>query len=82
MNTLNGGVAQLVEQSKKRILLYNAHVVQLVGDNGFKSRTVRVRISSWVPFNASVAQLVEQRIENPCVGGSIPSLGTKLSIIQ
>ena len=29
-------------------------------------------------FYASIAQLVEQRIENPCVGGSTPSLGTKL----
>ena len=26
-------------------------------------------------FNAQVAQLVEQRIENPCVDGSNPSLG-------
>jgi hypothetical protein len=26
-----------------------------------------------------VAQLVEQRTENPCVGGSIPSLATNLS---
>ena len=26
-----------------------------------------------------VAQLVEQRIENPCVGGSIPPLGTMKS---
>ena len=25
---------------------------------------------------AQVAQLVEQRTENPCVGGSIPPLGT------
>jgi hypothetical protein len=25
-----------------------------------------------------VAQLVEQRTENPCVGGSIPSLSTKI----
>ena len=25
---------------------------------------------------ASVAQLVEQRTENPCVGGSIPPQGT------
>jgi hypothetical protein len=28
------------------------------------------------PRVAQVAQLVEQRIENPRVGGSIPSLGT------
>src|SRR5713101_6582738 len=28
--------------------------------------------------DAQVAQSVEQRTENPCVGGSIPSLGTKL----
>ena len=27
---------------------------------------------------ASVAQLVEQRTENPCVGGSIPPGGTKV----
>ena len=26
--------------------------------------------------NGGVAQLVEQRTENPCVGGSIPSLTT------
>jgi hypothetical protein len=26
--------------------------------------------------DAQVAQSVEQGIENPCVGGSIPSLGT------
>ncbi len=28
------------------------------------------------PKRAQIAQLVEQRIENPRVGGSIPSLGT------
>ena len=27
---------------------------------------------------ASIAQLVEQRTENPCVGGSIPPGGTKI----
>ena len=27
-------------------------------------------------LNGAVAQLVEQRIENPCVGGSIPSRAT------
>ena len=27
-------------------------------------------------FEGQVAQLVEQRTENPCVGGSIPSLST------
>ena len=33
---------------------------------------------------AQVAQSVEQRTENPCVGGSIPSLGTihKLSAVS
>ena len=29
-----------------------------------------------------VAQLVEQRTENPCVGGSIPSITTKRKSIQ
>src|SRR5579872_2486837 len=32
---------------------------------------------SW--FSGQVAQLVEQRTENPCVGGSIPSLSTTLT---
>jgi hypothetical protein len=30
--------------------------------------------------NGLVAQSVEQRIENPCVGGSIPSQATTLKI--
>jgi hypothetical protein len=29
-----------------------------------------------LPYGAQVAQLVEQRTENPRVGGSIPPLGT------
>ena len=29
-------------------------------------------------MNGPVAQSVEQRIENPCVGGSIPPQATKL----
>ena len=29
-----------------------------------------------MPLVAEVAQPVEQRTENPCVDGSIPSLGT------
>lgn len=32
--------------------------------------------SSGLPERAQVAQLVEQRIENPRVAGSIPALGT------
>ena len=55
--TVSGGVAQLVEQSKKRILFYNAHVAQLVGGNRFKSCTVRVRISPWVPSSYSIMVL-------------------------
>jgi hypothetical protein len=31
-------------------------------------------------FEGQVAQLVEQRTENPRVGGSIPSLATKISL--
>jgi hypothetical protein len=30
-------------------------------------------------FDGQVAQLVEQRTENPCVGGSIPSLSTSVN---
>ena len=33
-------------------------------------------------LDGSVAQLVEQRIENPCVGGSIPSRATSYDEIQ
>ena len=33
----------------------------------------------WHDGFAQVAQSVEQRTENPCVGGSIPPLGTILS---
>ena len=42
-----------------------------------------VKINTFVPLSArtrtffgDVAQLVEQRTENPCVGGSIPSITT------
>ena len=35
---------------------------------------VQIRLSA--PFFAEIAQSVEQRTENPCVGGSIPPLGT------
>ena len=52
-------------------------VVQLVrmpachaGGRGFESRPDRHL------NKGSVAQLVEQRTENPCVGGSIPSRAT------
>ena len=38
-----------------------------------------VRFSNEVPNNARIAQLVEQRTENPCVGGSIPSPGTNVT---
>ena len=31
-------------------------------------------------LQGDVAQLVEQRTENPCVGGSIPSVTTKTSV--
>ena len=39
------------------------------GDRGFESRRLR-------HLFGSVAQLVEQRTENPRVGGSIPSRAT------
>lgn len=36
-------------------------------------------IKAYSAISAQVAQSVEQRIENPRVGGSIPSLGTTRS---
>ncbi len=38
---------------------------------------IGVRVSFWAPNNGRVAQLVEQRIENPCVTGSTPVMATK-----
>jgi hypothetical protein len=35
-----------------------------------------------VDANAEVAQLVEQWIENPCVGGSSPPLGTTFANLE
>ena len=32
-------------------------------------------------FGGSVAQTVEQRTENPCVGGSIPSRATRVNLV-
>ena len=32
-----------------------------------------------ITSNGQIAQLVEQRTENPCVGGSIPPLATAIS---
>ncbi len=52
------------------------------GDRGFESRRLRHLFSDYasVAFNrdkqGSIAQLVEQRTENPRVGGSIPSRAT------
>ncbi len=42
------------------------------GDRGFESR----RFRHFFTLYGSVAQSVEQRTENPCVGGSIPFRAT------
>lgn len=34
------------------------------------------KFDSYIPDHGQVAQLVEQRIENPCASGSIPLLTT------
>ena len=34
----------------------------------------------WKHFNGTIAQLVEQRTENPCVPGSIPGGTTKKTL--
>ena len=44
---------------------------------------VSVQPTSWarcVQYSGQVAQSVEQRTENPCVGGSIPPLATNFSM--
>ena len=42
----------------------------------------RILNGTAVQNSAQIAQLVEQRIENPRVGGSIPSLGTTNILIS
>ena len=39
-----------MQMSSHGLESFNAHVVQLVGDNGLRSRTVSVRIRPWAPF--------------------------------
>ena len=46
------------------------------GDRGFESRQLRHSYDPTPGLQGSVAQSVEQRTENPCVGGSIPSRAT------
>jgi hypothetical protein len=46
------------------------------GDRGFESRQLRHLYFFFVQNRGSVAQSVEQRTENPRVGGSIPSRAT------
>ena len=45
----------------------------------FTRKMSAVRNRDQVPNIARIAQLVEQRTENPCVGGSIPSPGTNVA---
>ena len=51
-------------------------LVSLMVELRFYTADTAVRFCHEVPNNAKIAQLVEHRIENPGVGGSIPSLGT------
>ena len=51
-------------------------LVSLMVELRFYTADTAVRFCHEVPNNARIAQSVEQRIENPRVGGSIPSPGT------
>ena len=46
-----------------------AHNPKVIGSNPVPAT------QSYLRRNAQIAQLVEQRTENPCVAGSIPALG-------
>jgi putative endonuclease len=46
----------------------------------FLSTFVTPKTDFWGFYQGDVAQLVEQRTENPCVGGSIPSVTTLAAI--
>jgi hypothetical protein len=58
--------------------IFAARLVVL-GQNRVDKAEVRLEPRSF--SEGAVAQLVEQRTENPCVGGSIPPHTTKDSII-
>ena len=66
---------------KSRLLLQERY---RSGHNGAVLKTVRVQAHvgsnpTLSAIYAQVAQSVEQGTENPCVGGSIPPLGTKFN---
>jgi hypothetical protein len=44
--------------------------------HGSNTGSIPVEVAIFLSASAQIAQSVEQRTENPCVGGSIPSLGT------
>src|SRR3981081_1991084 len=52
-----------------------------IGDD-VRSPAFRIILRVRADPSAQVAQLVEQRTENPCVGGSIPPLGTTIIPIK
>src|SRR6478752_8957874 len=78
-----GQVAQLVEQRTDNVDPQGAALRRrLTCDQQVKRAQARGRSQNPCAkmdqsYKGQVAQLVEQRTENPCVGGSIPPLATR-----
>jgi len=74
--------------SDKKTRSIRGHAVEIIGvretGNPQVSKTLRSEFNSRGPCQnkrSQLAQLVEQRIVNPWVGGSSPSLGAKIRLI-
>src|SRR6185436_11809586 len=83
-----GQVAQLVEQRTDNVdpegdtLRRRLTCVQQVKRAQARGRSQNPCTKINQSYKGQVAQLVEQRTENPCVGGSIPPLATRFRVAR
>ena len=83
-----GQVAQLVEQRTDNVdpegdtLRRRLTCVQQVKRAQARGRSQNPCTKINQSYKGQVAQLVEQRTENPCVGGSIPPLATRFGVAR
>ena len=58
-----------------------AHNPKVIGSNPIPATCTIETKYYLIDLNAQIAQLVEQRTENPRVAGSIPALGTRKRLL-
>ena len=85
VRVINGGLAQLGEHLPYKQGVTGSNPVSSIFKRSYGVGVITPpchggdhRSESGRDRNGSIAQLVEQRIEAPCVGGSIPSRAIKL----